>query len=102
STPARTGLALSHRTLPNPSPSLIPVILTPDKALHKLRRVTILLICADADRLEQGKAALHRADFRVISARSVNEGWYLSDFFDISAVVIDHELQDDIAAIAFR
>jgi hypothetical protein len=64
--------------------------------------VTILLICADPDRLEQRKAALQQAEFHIISARSLDEGWYRSDFFDISAVVIDHELQDDIAASAFR
>jgi hypothetical protein len=71
-------------------------------APHKLRRVTILLICADPERLEERKAALQSADFRIVSARSVNEGWYRSDFFDISAVVIDHELANDIAASAFR
>ena len=40
-----------HRAIdaPNPSPSLILVILTPYKAPHKLPRVTILLICADSN-----------------------------------------------------
>ena len=64
--------------------------------------MTISLICGDPDRLEQRKAALQQADFQIISARSVDEGWHRSDFFDISAVVIDHELQDDISASAFR
>ena len=84
------------------SASLIPVILTLYTAPHKLHGVTILLICADPVRLEQRRAALQSADFRIVSARSVNEGWYRSDFFDISAVVIDDELGNEIAASAFR
>lgn len=48
------------------------------------------------------KDAIHSAGFRLISARGLDEAWTKSDFFDFGAVVIDYELQDDIAAPAFR
>lgn len=64
--------------------------------------VTILLICANEERLARLKDAIHSAGFRLISARALDEAWTKSDFFDFGAVVIDHELQDDIAAPAFR
>ena len=66
------------------------------------RLVTILLICANEERLTRLKDAIHSAGFRLISARALDEAWTKSDFFDFGAVVIDHELQDDIAARAFR
>ena len=64
--------------------------------------MTILLVCADERRLEERKEALQRAGFRSISAHSIEQGWTKTDFFDISAVVIDHELGNDIAASALR
>jgi len=64
--------------------------------------VTILLVCANEERLARLKDAIHSAGFRLISARALDEAWAKSDFFDFGAVVIDHELQNDIAAPAFR
>ncbi|PYY09155.1 MAG: hypothetical protein DMG61_23245 [Acidobacteria bacterium] len=72
-----------------------------DRSAHT-QRVTVLLICANEERLAQLKDAIHSAGFRLISARALDEAWTKSDFFDFGAVVIDHELQDDIAAPAFR
>lgn len=43
-----------------------------------------------------------RPDFSLILAKAVDEAWLKTDYFDFSAVVIDHELKDDIAAAAFR
>jgi hypothetical protein len=37
-----------------------------------------------------------------ISARAIDDAWARTDFFDIGAVVIDHELKNEIAASAFR
>jgi hypothetical protein len=59
------------------------------------RLVTVLLICSDTERLELRKAALQTAGFHSVTARSVDEGWTKINFFDISAVVIDHEFADD-------
>jgi len=67
-----------------------------------LRAVTILVISPNEERLAQLKDAIHTAGFRLISARGLDEAWTKSDFFDFAAVVIDYELQDDIAAPAFR
>jgi len=64
--------------------------------------VTILLICANEERLARLKDAIHSAGFRLISARALDEAWTKSDFFDFGAVVIDYELKDDLAAPAFR
>jgi len=64
--------------------------------------VTILLVCADEERLARLKDALHSAGFRLISARGLDEAWAKSDFFDFGAVVIDHDVQNDIAVPAFR
>lgn len=66
------------------------------------RSVTILLVCANEERMVRLKDAIHSAGFRLISARGLDEAWTKSDFFDFGAVVIDHDLQDDIAAPAFR
>jgi hypothetical protein len=52
--------------------------------------------------MERLKDAIHLAGFRLISARALDEAWAKSDFFDFGAVVIDHDLHDDIAAPAFR
>jgi DNA-binding response OmpR family regulator len=62
--------------------------------------VTILLICEDEARLAARKKALKLAEFSLVSARSVAEGWAMSDYFDIAAVIIDHELAHDITAAA--
>jgi hypothetical protein len=64
-------------------------------------RVTVLLICRDQLRMNQLKAAIRSAGFRIISAKAVDEGWAKCDFFDLGAVVIDYELKNDVAA-AFR
>ena len=63
--------------------------------------MTILLVCADEQRLNRLKDAIHSAGFRTISARPLDDAWTRTDFFDFGAVVIDHELKDDIAASAF-
>ena len=39
--------------------------------------------------------------FSTISAIHLDDAWARTDFFDFSAVVIDHELKNDIAASAF-
>jgi hypothetical protein len=50
--------------------------------------VTILLVCADEQRLNRLKDAIHSAGFRTISARSLDEhGPRYS--YDFNAVVID-------------
>ena len=59
------------------------------------RLVTVLLICSDIERLEPSKIALQTAGFHSVTARSVDDGWTKLNFFDISAVVIDHEFADD-------
>ena len=64
--------------------------------------MTILLVCADEDRLNRFKTAIQSAGFRTISTRSLDDAWAKSDSFDFNAVVIDHELKNDIAASAFR
>jgi DNA-binding NtrC family response regulator len=65
-------------------------------------RVTILLVCPDESRMNRLKDAIHSAGFRLISAKAVDEAWAKSDFFDFGAVIIDHELKNDVAAAAFR
>ena len=62
---------------------------------------SILLVCADEQRLNRLKDAIHSAGFRIISARRLDDAWTRTDFFDFGAVVIDHELNNDIAASAF-
>src|SRR4051812_915415 len=64
--------------------------------------MTILLVCGDEQRLNERREALQQAGFSSISARSVEDGWTKVDFFDVAAIVIDHELGNDIAASAFR
>src|SRR5947209_3167677 len=71
------------------------------ESLHTLR-VTILLVCPDELRMNRVKDAIHSAGFRLISAKGVDEAWAKSDFFEFGAVVIDHELKNDIAVAAFR
>ena len=63
--------------------------------------MTVLLICSDIERLEARKAALQIAGFHSVTALSVEEGWNKINFFDISAVVIDHEFADDPRAKEF-
>lgn len=63
--------------------------------------MTVLVVCPE-ERLTWLQDAIHSAGFRTISARSLDEAWARTDFFDVSAVVIDHELKNDIAASAFR
>ncbi|MFL6438123.1 MAG: hypothetical protein ACJ71Q_11120 [Terriglobales bacterium] len=48
------------------------------------------------------KVAIHSAGFHTISARGLDDAWARTDFFDVGAVLIDHELQNDITASAFR
>jgi hypothetical protein len=52
--------------------------------------------------LEQLKAAIHSAGFRLISAKGLDEAWTRTDFFEFGAVVIDHSVRNDVAATAFR
>ena len=63
--------------------------------------VTILVVCPDEQRMTRLKEAIHSAGFTLITAKTVNEGWLKTDYFDFSAVVIDHTLTNDIAASAF-
>ena len=65
-------------------------------------RVTILLICADEQRLNRLRDAIHSAGFRTISAHSLDDAWTKTYSYDFNAVVIDHELKSDIAASVFR
>jgi len=64
--------------------------------------VLILLVSPNEDRLSRIRAAVHRAGFRTISARHLDDAWTRTNFFDFGAVVIDHELHSNIAASAFR
>ena len=64
--------------------------------------MTILVVSPNEERLARLKDAIHTAGFRLISARGLDEAWTKSDFFDFGAVVIDYQLQDDLAAPAFR
>lgn len=59
--------------------------------------VAILIVCEDEERLKRLKEAVHAAGFTLISAQTLQEAWFKTDYFDIDAVVIDHELQYDIA-----
>lgn len=62
----------------------------------------ILVISEDEERLNQLKEAIQKSGFRSISARSIDQAWQRTDFFDVGGVVIDYELKNDIAAAAFR
>ena len=64
--------------------------------------MTVLLVRADEKRLNQLKEAVHSAGFRTISAHSLDDAWAKSYSYDFNAVVIDHELKNDIAASTFR
>lgn len=64
--------------------------------------MTILLVCANEDRLNRLKAAIQSAGFRTISARSLDDAWAKSYSYDFNAVVIDQELKNDIAASTFH
>ena len=64
--------------------------------------MTILLVCPDQDRLNLLRDTIHAAGFRTISAKSLDDAWAKSYSYDFNAVVIDHELNNDIAAAAFR
>ena len=64
--------------------------------------MTILLVCPNEDRLNRLKTAVHSAGFRTISASSLDDAWAKTYAYDLNAVVIDHELKNDIAASAFR
>lgn len=68
---------------------------------QQTRPVTILIDCPDEERLNRLKDAVRSAGFTFITAKSVNDGWSKTDYFDFSAVVIDHRLTNDIAASAF-
>jgi hypothetical protein len=70
-------------------------------SLHTLR-VTILLICPNEHRLTRLKDAIHSGGFNTISARALDDAWVRTDLFDVGAVLIDHELKNDIVACAFR
>jgi hypothetical protein len=61
-------------------------------SLHTLR-VTILLVCADEHQRNRLKEAIHSGGFHTISARGIDDAWARTDFFDVGAVVIDHELR---------
>ena len=64
-------------------------------------RVTILVMCADDERMQRLKDAIHAAGFNLILAKAIDEAWMKTDYVDFSAVVIDHTLSNDIAASAF-
>ena len=64
--------------------------------------MTILLVCADEERLNRLKGAVQSAGFRTILARSLDDAWAKSYSFDFAALVIDYQLKNDIAASAFR
>ena len=66
----------------------------------KLNIMTVLLVCGDEQRLNRLKAAIHSAGFRTFSARSLDEALARTYSYDLNAVVIDHELKNDIAAPA--
>ena len=63
--------------------------------------MTVLIVCPDEERMNRLKHAIHSAGFTLITAKTVNDGWSTTDYFDFSAVVIDHRLSNDIAASAF-
>ena len=77
-----------------------PVIDTSGRSRHT-RLVTVLLICSDLERLEPRKTAVQTAGFHSVTALSVDEGWTKLNFFDISAVVVDHEFAADPRAKEF-
>lgn len=81
--------------------STIPVIDTsPDP--QQTQRVTVLLVCADEQRLDRMKQSIQSAGFRTISANALDCAWARTDFFDFAAVVLDYQFTSDIAASAFR
>lgn len=63
--------------------------------------MTILLVCANEERLNRFRDAAHSAGFRTISVHSLDDAWAKTYSYDFNAVVIDHELKNDIAASAF-
>jgi ActR/RegA family two-component response regulator len=63
--------------------------------------VAILIVCSDEERLDRLKEAIHSAGFTLITAKSANDGWSKTDYFDFAAVVIDRSFTNDIAASAF-
>lgn len=63
--------------------------------------MTILIVCPDEERMNRLKDAVHSAGFTFITAKTVDDGWLKTDYFDFSAVLIDHRLTNDIAACAF-
>ena len=62
--------------------------------------MTVLLICANEERIGWLKDAIHQAGFRLIAAHSLDDAWMKTDFFDFGCVVIDYDLKNDIAASA--
>ncbi len=68
---------------------------------RQTRRVTILIVGPDEERINRLKDAIHSAGFTFITANTVNDGWSKTDYFDFAAVVIDQRLSNDIAASAF-
>lgn len=62
---------------------------------------SILLVCADEQRLNRLKDAIHSAGFRTISARRLDDAWTRTDS-SISVGCDDYELKNHIAASAFR
>jgi hypothetical protein len=64
--------------------------------------VLVLLVCSDEERLNRLKDAIHSAGFHTISTRGLDAAWTRTDFFDFGAVVIDHELKNDVAVSAFQ
>jgi hypothetical protein len=82
--------------------TVIILVIDHDDGSEQTQGVTILLVCGNEERMARLKDAIHSAGFRLISARRLDEAWTKSDFFDFGAVVIDYDLQYDIAAPAFR
>ena len=69
---------------------------------QQTQRVTVLLVCADEERLDRMKQSIQSAGFRTISANALDGAWARTDFFDFAAVVLDSQFTSDIAASAFR
>ena len=78
------------------------MVLDPAITRRHTALVTILVISENEERLNLYKEALQRAEFRIVSTRSVGDGWAKLDYFDMTAVVIDADLSNDITASAFR
>lgn len=64
--------------------------------------MTVLLVCADEQRLDRMRQSIQSAGFRTISANALDGAWARTDFFDFAAVVLDYQFTSDIAASAFR